>query len=72
MQLFMDILKSLEGDNKVAVEERAFVQKNLKKLKNLLKRKQEITLEECLEKHLFMNQNPVIITEYENRKTITS
>ena len=26
MQLFMDILKSLEGDNKVAVEERAFVQ----------------------------------------------
>jgi replicative DNA helicase Mcm len=26
MQLFMDILKSLEGDNKVPVEERAFVQ----------------------------------------------
>ena len=26
MQLFMDILKSLEGDNKVAVEDRAFVQ----------------------------------------------
>jgi replicative DNA helicase Mcm len=26
MQLFMDVLKSLEGDNKVAVEERAFVQ----------------------------------------------
>ena len=26
MQLFMDILKSLEGENKVAVEERAFVQ----------------------------------------------
>ena len=26
MQLFMDILKSLEGDNKVAVEERTFVQ----------------------------------------------
>ena len=26
MQLFMDILKSLEGDNKVSVEERAFVQ----------------------------------------------
>lgn len=25
MQLFMDVLKSLEGDNKVAVEERAFV-----------------------------------------------
>ncbi len=25
MQLFMDILKSMEGDNKVAVEERAFV-----------------------------------------------
>ena len=26
MQLFMDVLRSLEGDNKVAVEERAFVQ----------------------------------------------
>ena len=26
MQLFMDILKSLEGDNKVPVEERAFVE----------------------------------------------
>jgi replicative DNA helicase Mcm len=26
MQLFMDILKSMEGDNKIAVEERAFVQ----------------------------------------------
>ena len=25
MQLFMDVLRSLEGDNKVAVEERAFV-----------------------------------------------
>ena len=36
MQLFMDILKSLEGDNKIAVEERAFVQE-LEKSEKLFK-----------------------------------
>ena len=46
MQLFMDILKSLEGDNKVAVEEKAFVQE-LEKTENSVKKKQEITLDEC-------------------------
>ncbi len=30
MQLFMDILKSMEGDNKVAVEERSFVKELIK------------------------------------------
>ena len=66
----MDISK-FEGDNKIPVEEKDLL-KNSKKLKNLLRRKPEIILEECLEKHLFMNQNPVIITEYENRKIRTS
>ena len=31
MQLFMDVLKGLEGDNKVAVEEKAFVKELEKK-----------------------------------------
>ena len=30
MQLFMDVLKSMEGDNKVAVEERSFVKELVK------------------------------------------
>ena len=71
MQLFMDVLRGLEGDNKVPVEEKLFV-RELEKSDKFTEDEARTISEECLEKHLFMNQDPVIITEYENRETRSS
>ena len=58
MQLFMDVLKSLEGDNKVAVEERLFIKELEKSGKFSLKKKLETILRRMLREASIYESKP--------------
>ena len=61
MQLFMDVMKSLEGEHKSAVEEKQLVEE-LVKTGNTMMKKLKTLSERWQETHLFMSQNLVTIT----------
>ena len=57
MQLFMDVLRSLEGDNKVALR-KEHLYRNLKKVRNSLKRKQRNYIRRMLREASIYESNP--------------